>query len=110
VNELPQGWTDVQVAGFYRIEQRKDDALFGMWSGPIPGRSFFSPPPQIFTPPKDGKCLKSKRPAHPRSEYGFLGVRSCECNAIAIQDKGFCQREEADTHLCTLRKSTSSLR
>jgi hypothetical protein len=39
VDDLPIGWTDVQSGGKYRLERRKDEALFGYTVGRSRGRS-----------------------------------------------------------------------
>ena len=108
VNELPQGWTDVQVAGFYRIEHRKDEALFGYVVGPHSWKKFLFPARlKLFSARKAGKGFEVEpAPLNSTPKYAFLGVRSCDLHAIAIQDKVFTSGEEADTHYATLRKST----
>ena len=46
--ELPAGWTDVQEAGFYRIEPRKDELLFGYAVGPHSWKKFLHPPKYVY--------------------------------------------------------------
>jgi sulfhydrogenase subunit beta (sulfur reductase) len=89
-SDLPEGWTDLQNGGTYRLERRRDAALFGYTVGPHSWKKFLFPPrtrlwqadrqPQGFT-------LRPE-PIH-EVPYAFLGVRSCELHAIAIQDKVF---------------------
>ena len=44
VDDLPEGWTEVQDAGSYRLERRADAALFGFAVGPESfKRSFLRP-------------------------------------------------------------------
>ena len=92
LSDLPEGWTDKQDGGKYRLEKRQDNALFGYNVGPHSWKKFLFPPRQ--------KLWTAKRNAHgfeihPENEkaprYAFLGVRSCELHAIAIQDKVFLQ-------------------
>jgi hypothetical protein len=89
-SDLPEGWTDRQDGGTYRLERRNDALLFGYAVGPHSWKKFLFPPrtrlwqadrqPQGFT----------LRPEPPdAAPYAFLGVRSCELHAIAIQDKVF---------------------
>src|SRR5664279_1876970 len=42
--DLPEGWTDQQDAGRYRLERRTDNALFGYAVGPQSWRRFLHPP------------------------------------------------------------------
>src|SRR5512139_1778023 len=44
VGELPEGWTERQDAGRYRLEKRQDDALFGYVAGPHSFKPWFFPP------------------------------------------------------------------
>lgn len=89
-SDLPEGWTDRQDGGTYRLEKRGDAALFGYAVGPHSWKKFLFPPrtrvwqadrtPQGFT----------LRPEPPEAvPYAFIGVRACELHAIAIQDKVF---------------------
>ncbi len=94
--ELPIGWTDEQSNGSYRTERRKDAAVFGWTVGPQSWTKFLFPPVQkLFDTQKDARGLdlsKGKAPATQNNEackYAFVGVRSCDLSAIAIQDKIF---------------------
>ena len=90
--ELPAGWTDVQEGGTYRLARRDDDALFGHNAGPelveelpVPVASCGSGPPAA--PPTAAST--STEDATPPPRYAFIGVRSCDLHAIAIQDRVF---------------------
>ena len=43
--DLPEGWTDEQEGGTYRLRRRDDEALFGFNVGPTPGKATCSRPP-----------------------------------------------------------------
>src|SRR3569832_523086 len=43
VGDLPEGWTDRQEAGRYRLERRADSALFGFVVGPQSWKRFLHP-------------------------------------------------------------------
>jgi formate hydrogenlyase subunit 6/NADH:ubiquinone oxidoreductase subunit I len=94
LSDLPAGWTDRQDGGTYRLERRNDSALFGYTVGPHSWKKYLFPPrarlwhadrqPEGFTlqpEPLDG------------APYAFLGVRSCELHAIAIQDAVFMKTD-----------------
>ncbi|CAI7975270.1 sulfhydrogenase subunit beta (sulfur reductase) [Frankia sp. Hr75.2] len=87
--ELPVGWTDVQDAGRYRLERRRDAALFGYAVGPHSWKQHLLPPRlRLLTTRRDGDGgFEVEEEPVPRGAVAFLGVRSCELHAIAIQDR-----------------------
>jgi len=94
--DLPNGWTDEQTNGTYRLKRRDDDAVFAWTVGPQSWKKFLFPPIQkLFATHKSTKGLdlqNLKKQAPEESQpikYAFIGVRSCELNAITIQDKVF---------------------
>ena len=96
--ELPAGWTDVQDGGSYRLERRDDQALFGHNLGPESWkRELFPPTLRLWRSHKteDGSLEVDAQPEKaPR--YAFIGVRSCDLHAIAIQDRVFLEGAWAD--------------
>ncbi len=95
-NDLPTGWTDEQSNGTYHLKRRDDAAVFAWTVGPQSWKKFLFPPIQkIFATHKSTKGFdfpNSKKQLPQDSspiKYAFFGVRSCELNAIAIQDKVF---------------------
>ena len=88
--QLPVGWTDEQDGGKYRLTKRNDGALFGYAVGPHSWKKFLFPPEErLFRARRtsDGFEVLEEEVAAPK--LAFLGVRSCELHAIAIQDKVF---------------------
>ncbi|MGE5407411.1 MAG: 4Fe-4S dicluster domain-containing protein [Syntrophothermus sp.] len=88
VADLPAGWTDEQDGGRYRLAPREDEALFGYAVGPQSWKRFLHPPEVTLWRAgraADGGLEVSEPPDEPPA-YAFLGVRSCELHAIAIQD------------------------
>ena len=89
-DQLPVGWTDEQDGGTYRLKKRGDAALFGYVVGPHSWKKFLFPPEQrLFRARRttDGFEVLPENVAVPK--FAFLGVRSCELHAIAVQDKVF---------------------
>lgn len=87
---LPRGLTERQEAGRYRLEKRDDDAIFAYAVGSHSWKK--------FTLPARLKLWRAERrsdqpvfaPDDPRPPpFAFIGVRSCDLHAIAIQDKVF---------------------
>jgi sulfhydrogenase subunit beta (sulfur reductase) len=88
-DDLPAGWTDEQDGGSYRLRRRDDEALFGYAVGPQSWKRFLHPPELTLWRAKrgaDGALEVSEDPPEAPS-YAFIGVRSCELHAIAIQDR-----------------------
>jgi ferredoxin len=96
--ELPAGWTDEQNGGTYRLKRRGDQALFGYAVGPHSWKKFLHPPQQKLWQAErgaNGFTIFQEKQIHPK--YAFLGVRSCELHAIAIQGKVFLQGQFVDS-------------
>jgi sulfhydrogenase subunit beta (sulfur reductase) len=103
--DLPQGWTDRQDGGRYRLEHREDDAFFGFAHGPQSWKRFLHPPMQtLWTAEKNSEGLKIVPPEPPSQKFAFIGARSCELHAIAIQDKVFRDGPFIDTAYAARRR------
>ncbi len=88
--DLPAGWTDVQEAGQYRLKKRDDEALFGYTVGPHSWKKFLYPSTmRLFLAHRRNGGFEVKEEPHEVPRLAFIGVRSCELHAIAIQDKVF---------------------
>ncbi len=88
--DLPAGWTDQQDAGRYRLERREDNALFGYAVGPQSWKRVLHPPVEsLWQAQRNGDGFAVTPAEAPAAKYAFLGVRSCELHAIAIQDRVF---------------------
>lgn len=96
--DLPIGWTDEQGPASYRLRERSDKALFGFTVGPHSWKQYLFPPLlKIFSARRNGKEFQitdesiagDSTNGLDKKKYAFIGVRSCELNAIGIQDKVF---------------------
>ncbi len=90
IDDLPEGWLDVQDGGSYRLERGAGSALFAHVVGPHSWKRWLYPPKQALwrAERRDGGfTVTAPDEAVPR--YAFLGVRACELAAIAIQDRVF---------------------
>ena len=89
--DLPAGWTDTQDGGTYRLSRRQDDALFGYSVGPQSWKKFLHPPVvRLWQAQRSkGGFQVAEEPAPESPKMAFMGVRACELNAIAIQDRVF---------------------
>lgn len=97
LEDLPAGWTDEQNAGTYRLKKRADNALFGYVVGPHSWKKFLlQPDVRLWQAKSDETGLKAVESKEETSRSAFIGVRSCELHAIAVQDKVFMAGEYVD--------------
>jgi len=90
LSDLPAGWTDEQDGGKYRVRRRDDGALFGYAVGPHSWKKFLHPPTvRLWSADRAADGLHSTPELEKSQKLAFIGVRSCELHAIAIQDRVF---------------------
>jgi ferredoxin len=97
VGSLPAGLEDVQEAGHYRLAPREDGALFAHTTGHDSAKRFLFPPRLALWRARRGAAGGHEYeapPAPPR--YAFVGLRSCDLHAVAIQDRVFIGDGHAD--------------
>jgi len=88
--ELPIGWTDRQAPGSYRLIKQDQAALFGHAVGPHSWKKFLLPPThRLWRSRRSGPDFEIMTEAEKTPRYAFIGVRACELQAIAVQDKVF---------------------
>jgi len=95
--DLPIGYTDEQDGGTYRLKRRSDEARFGYTIGPQSWKRYLFPPSTLLVKAErtpDG--FVAAAPADATPQYAFIGVRACDLNAIAIQDRTFLQGPYVD--------------
>jgi sulfhydrogenase subunit beta (sulfur reductase) len=98
VDDLPAGWTDVQEGGTYRLSRRDDDALFGFAVGPQSWKQLLFPPETLLWRARRGsEGFEVDPPEREQPTYAFLGVRSCDLAAIAVQDRVFLTPTATDS-------------
>lgn len=97
IADLPVGYTDEQEGGTYRLKKRTDEALFGYVVGPQSWKKFLFPPVmrlwQARRERNGFEVIPESQEAH---KFAFIGVRSCEIHAIAIQDRVFMRADFTD--------------
>ncbi len=99
IDDLPRGWTDEQDGGRYRLARRDDDALFGYAVGPHSWKKFLHPPVlRLWRAEREGNDVRVVPEPVPDERLAFIGVRSCELHAIAIQDRVFLGGAHVDPH------------
>jgi sulfhydrogenase subunit beta (sulfur reductase) len=105
VADLPVGWTDEQEGGIYRLKRRDDEALFGYALGPDSWKKFLHPPVvRLWRAKRDGNGFRVTETDVGVPKFAFIGVRPCEIQAIAIQDKVFLNGEYKDPFYAARRQ------
>src|SRR5271169_4484883 len=92
VKDLPEGWTDEQEGGKYRLIRRTDAALFGYSVGPVTWKKFLFPPVSRLWKAERANGQFQIIPEQQRpTKYALVGVRACDIQALAILDKVFLE-------------------
>lgn len=99
IDDLPEGWTDEQEGGHYRLKRRTDDALFGYVVGPQSWKKYLHPSRQpLWRARRDGNDFTIETTRDPEQKFAFIGVRACELAAIRVQDRVFLEGAQVDPH------------
>jgi ferredoxin len=107
VEDLPEGIGDAQEGGRYRLVPRGGAALFGYTSGAQSWRRRLFPPRQrIWRAERTEDGFKVDAEPPDLAKMAFLGVRSCELHAIAIQDRVFLNGDCVDPGYKARRENT----
>jgi len=107
IADLPEGWSDEQDGGHYRLTKRGDAALFGYAVGPHSWKQFLHPPVlPLWRAEKDERGFRVVDEADAPPRFAFIGVRSCELHAMAIQDRVFLSGPYVDPHYRARREGT----
>ncbi len=105
--DLPIGWTDRQAPGSYRLEKRVDEAYFGYAVGPHSWKKYLFPPTlRLWQVERTATGIGIRAEEYDPPRRAFLGVRSCELHALAVQDRVFIGREGrfTDPHYAKARE------
>jgi Fe-S-cluster-containing hydrogenase component 2 len=104
----PRGYTDEQVAGKYRLKKRTDQAYFGFNVGPNSWKKYLFPAKEklwAVERKSQNEITIKKETAEPPLR-AFFGVRSCDLQAILVQDKVFMQEQYSDNRYKARRKKS----
>ncbi len=88
--ELPVGIREEQAPGRYRLVRSPGGAVFGWANGPDSAKRFLFPPREVLGTIRrgDGGMSSAPEPDEERP-LAFVGLRSCDLHAVAIQDRVF---------------------
>jgi sulfhydrogenase subunit beta (sulfur reductase) len=103
--QLPIGWTDEQAPGRYRLERREDEARFGYAVGPHSWKQFLLPPRlRLWRARRGNEGLEVEPEPTDDTPLAFFGVRACELQGIAIQDRVLLEGQFVDRDYEARRK------
>ena len=106
IADLPEGYSDAQEKGSYRLGHSKDKKLFNYVVGPQNLRCLMTPTTRVvLEAERDGHHMKITPPAEDGTPLAVLGVRSCEVAALAMQDRAMLAAPYADTLYARRRES-----
>lgn len=106
VDDFPRGWTDEQDGGRYRLVPRDDQALFGYAVGPTSWKRYLHRPVVNLWHANRAEGAWQVVAEPPSGErFAFIGVRSCELEAIAVQDRVLLKGEFVDSHYRARREN-----
>ena len=104
-DELPEGWTDEQGPGRYRIVPRSDKALFGYNLGPHSWKKFLHPARlRLWRATREGAGFRVHDETETTPKLAILGARACELMAITLQDRVFLRSGVTDPHYASRRE------
>jgi len=93
-DELPRGVGERQEAGRYQVTARDDRRWFGFAHGPDSAKRFLFPPREVLgAATRDGGGLRFEKADPDERPFAFVGLRSCDLHAVAVQDRVFASDE-----------------
>ncbi len=102
LEDLPVGLEDEQDSGRYRLksiapDDARADSLFQTTVGPQSWRRYLFPPRQtLWKARRNGAGWEIDADAEATPKYAFIGVRSCDLTAIAVQARVYDNGDYTD--------------
>ena len=108
VSELPEGWTDEQAPGKYRLKKGNSGKVFDYLYGAQSWKRWLFPPERsMFTAKKDAKgAITVAEDAKEPQKAALIGVRACELSAIQVQDRVFMWDRFTDPIYASRRRNS----
>ena len=105
VADLPRGWTDEQEGGHYRLTENGGEALFHFTVGADSWKKFLHPPRRrLWRASRTGDEVEVTPEPVPDERLAFIGARSCDLHAVAIQDRVFLGGPHVDPDYAARRE------
>ena len=105
ISELPIGWTLEQKAGSSRLLRTHSTEYFACSVGPHSWKRYLFPPRfDLLTAHRNSDGWTFEPSRDDSLPFAFIGVRSCDLHAIAIQDEVFVNGCVSDPHYAHRRE------
>lgn len=105
IDDLPQYWQDEQAPGYYRIRKTDNPKYFNFTVGPNSWKKYLHPPHiRLWQAERQGSSFSLIQEKKEHNALAFIGVRSCELEAMKIQDPVFRGEHFTDSHYDETRK------
>ena len=105
IEDLPIGLRDEQRPGYCRLKKCPEALWFGHNLGAHSWKKFLHPPSiTLYSVSRTSGQWVLQRPEKFAPRYAFIGVRSCDLHAIAIQDRVFMGEQYRDPHYSRRRE------
>ena len=105
LSDFPFGYETDQEAGKYRIHKNGGHEYFQATPGVASWKRFLTPPRKtLINLENDGSGWKDTTVRGSLPKYAFVGVRSCELEAIKIQDNVLLRDDYEDMHYKKIRE------
>ena len=105
ISELPVGWALEQKPGSSRLLRTNSTDYFGCTVGPHSWKRYLFPPQaDLLTAHRNGTGWIFEPSRDDAPPFAFIGVRSCDLHAIAIQDEVFVNGNIRDPHYAHRRE------
>ena len=97
IAQLPLGVIDLQDGGHYRLKQDSSAGYFDHVVGPHSVKNYVFPPREtLLNAARTDGGWEMQTPTQDDPPLAFIGVRSCDLHALAIQDRVFLEGEYVD--------------
>jgi sulfhydrogenase subunit beta (sulfur reductase) len=105
VGDMPVGMRESQQPGRYRLVSGVAGEIFGVVNGAGSLKPFFFAPEEtLLNVRREGRSLRVTEATPSAPRLAFVGVRSCDLAALAMQDRIFLSDRCRDAHYETRRK------
>jgi sulfhydrogenase subunit beta (sulfur reductase) len=94
--DLPRGFTSEQNAGHYRLVESGHSRYFDITPGPHTWKQFLFPSREELFRMRKQSAWEREGSSRSFAPLAFIGVRSCDIAAIAIQDRVFMRDDFSD--------------
>jgi sulfhydrogenase subunit beta (sulfur reductase) len=106
-DDLPVGWMDRQDGGKYHLARHKKKMLFAVTTGQHSWKRFLYPAEKIvYEARRNGDKITVLDDKEEIPRQAFIGIKSCDLHAIAIQDKIFTEGPYVDPSYLRRRENT----